>query len=800
MSSSFGADLCRIVAPEKLPASFMLSGVLGGDTVNLKERPVLLYIFEVLRPWLPSSELLPSLEKVLQDCYSKLDPVIPLDDQLEEILRLVNQQLNAVSESGETDWIGNLNGLIGLFGDGDLHFSQTGHLPGFLLQNNRIRQITDDSTPEAEPHPLKTFSALASGSLQPGDFFLTANQELYNEISLDALRRIMNSTTPYGACSAIARELKREKNPSVSAIIFTVKENPPQDADKTKSTSSILEPNEVKLEEVLQPSLKKFQKKLMPVALSLKNASEKLASASARAAKDLGHAGVSVGVGSGKFVKDKIVPGASHLLKHKATKPDESEDVLDPALEEHDQTTPIVEIIRPQKRDLALPEDESNLKVGSVISAKRISTSLSTLPKKPLLETILYFITKKIPYYTYTGLHRFVLWLQIPRNKKITALAIALILVGSVLWSAFSGRGTTSDNTAPGGSNNQLIADAQNLSQKIDQSLSPDLGEAFYIEAGNQIEQALAKLGDLKNPTLEQKNTAETLWDKLVSQSDTITKTIRLSSVSVEYSFSKTPTGFIVKQPYLYGWVEDSASVYRTGNGATSEVQQVTTLPSASDPVENLVEGPADETIWYALTKNNHVWAQPEVSGVSPKEVIPQGETSFKSGDVLATFNNNLYLLDGKTGILWRYVNTGTNFNKGTSMISIDKYDIRNSISLSIDGSVYLLKSDGTLMKFNSGKLDESFSLKGIPAPGTTLVHPLQVYTSEELNSIYVLDGGLTSGERSSARILQFSKSGDFQQQWGFPKNLTNVSYFQINPKEKKLWVLNGSKVFEFGI
>ncbi|MEI8004211.1 MAG: hypothetical protein WCG94_07720, partial [Methanothrix sp.] len=220
MSPSIGADLCQITAPEKLAQQFMASGVLGGDSTNLKERPVLAYIFEVLRPWLPSSELLPSLAKVLEDAYAKLDPETALDDQLEEILRLVNQQLNAISESGETDWIGNLNGLIVLIGDGDLHFSQTGHLPAFLLQNNRIRQITDDTAHEADPHPLKTFAALASGSLQVGDYLLAANQELYNEISLDALRRIMNTASPYLASLSIAKELKRANNPAVSSLIF----------------------------------------------------------------------------------------------------------------------------------------------------------------------------------------------------------------------------------------------------------------------------------------------------------------------------------------------------------------------------------------------------------------------------------------------------------------------------------------------------------------------------------------------------------------------------------------------------
>lgn len=153
MSSAVAAQACCIVAPEKLPDRFLASGILCSDpSLPLSQQVVLAYVFEVARPWLPSSHLLPSLQDVLNQEYEKIHIKHDLDAQFEELLKAVNNQLNSVSEAGETDWIGNLSGLIVLVGHHELHFSQTGSCPAYLLQNNRIRQITDDLSGEGEPH------------------------------------------------------------------------------------------------------------------------------------------------------------------------------------------------------------------------------------------------------------------------------------------------------------------------------------------------------------------------------------------------------------------------------------------------------------------------------------------------------------------------------------------------------------------------------------------------------------------------------------------------------------------------
>src|SRR5690606_8260025 len=129
----------------KLSDRFISSGALfQNERASLSSQVFLGYIFEITQPWFPSSRVLPSILETIHENHPKLTPAKHVADQFEELLKRINEQLNAISEGGETDWIGNLNGLILVISGNELHFSQTGTCPAYMLQKNRIRQITDD--------------------------------------------------------------------------------------------------------------------------------------------------------------------------------------------------------------------------------------------------------------------------------------------------------------------------------------------------------------------------------------------------------------------------------------------------------------------------------------------------------------------------------------------------------------------------------------------------------------------------------------------------------------------------------
>jgi hypothetical protein len=808
MSQSLAIQLCRIVAPEKLPDRFLSSGILQQkDNFSISEQVILLYVFEVTKPWFPSSTVIPSLTSCLTEQHSKLVADDTLGDQFELLLRTVNEQLNALSEQGETDWIGNFNGMIMILGGDQLHFSQTGSSPAYLLQNNRIRQITDEGTGDREPHPLKTFSNLASGSLQAGDQLLISNHELYREISLDALRRIISKNTPYQSLLTITKELKREKNYSVSPIIVTII---PSEATLPQS-----EPASIILEDEMQSPARKLQKRLLPILKVI-----------GRVSKQAGNSGLTMAKQGGAVLKDTVAPKAAEMLQkgtegaknittqvsnkiasRTAEKSASSEVVPEevplalPA--EEPATEAVIQIVLPKSErekehhaeiakvaeqkaeeaytkttpDSVIPQDELSLESTSPIGL------MSTEPTKAELPTSTSSPLKNL--------------LSNTRNRKIAILAAAILLLALGIISAIIKRKPVAVTSAQN-QTNVSIQQVTDLEKKIDTAIKLNQ----EIEASREIVGSQKTLTEIKDPTDAQNKQISTLWDALTLQSDTLTKTVRLSTASTTYSFTGSSSGLIVTPPYAYGFSPSEAGVLRTGQGDPSSTQKVLPLTDTADSVISLTKSQEADTTAYALTTHNHVYriVQSETSTLLRPVSLASPTDNFAKGDSIATYIGNIYILDGVTGLLWKYPNTGTTYGPGISVIDKNKFDIKNSVSITIDGSIYILKKDGSLMRFTSGQQDTSFALKDQPELSKKLIQPLQVITDDSQQSVFILDAGLSSSDRSTAKVLEFSKSGSFIRQFGLPKEYTNVHGFDINTKDKKLWILNGNTISEFPI
>lgn len=799
MSASLTVQLCRIIAPERLSDRLLSSGVLtASESRSLTEQVVLVYLFEVMQPWLPSAKLLPSLTATLEANYPKLnDPANQsVDDKFELLLREVNQTLNAVSEAGETDWIGNLNGMIMVLSGDELHFAQAGQCPAYLLQNNRIRQITDDAgaTP-ADAHPLKTFSNLASGQLKEGDQILLANRELYREISLDALRRILNTASPYQAGQAIAKELKREKNPAVSTIMLKFLGAPPAQA----------EPESVILEEELQGGFKKLQRKLKPLLERGKTAAQQAGAVTGTALSSASKQAQGVW-------NEKVAPKAAELLDKGAKAVQDPEAPAPPPAppEALPEERPVVEIIvsKKQKEKLHLQaiaeaaearaEQEPDDDFVSIIPEEERNLEEKSTPEHKVLHTAklgVLGIVGSIMTFLRPWLRKLASWLRLPGNRRKAALGSGLVILGLTVWIGISAARTPSGGEGRE-SNASILTDVRALKESIATAIELDQ----TVEASNSVESALAKLGALNEPTSSQQEEADELWAAIRAQADTLTATTRFSATSATYTLGSDPRGLLTALPYFYGWNPTSNQLTRTGRGDSDQTQATVTLADTNDSIVSVAHSTEEETTGYALTKQSKVYRLVQIGVDTRLQAITPADGEFRVGDAISSYAGNVYILDGKAGLLWRYSNTGTQYTKGTSIIDTNKYDIRKGVSLAIDGSIYILKSDGSVQKFTSGKQDATFELRSVPQLAQRLVQPLQVITNETFPSLYVLDAGTTSSSWSDARVLELSKDGTYIRQYAFPKEFTNVRGFDINPKEKKMWVLNGTTVAEFDL
>lgn len=129
--------------------------------------------------------------------------------------------------------------------------------------------------------------------------------------------------------------------------------------------------------------------------------------------------------------------------------------------------------------------------------------------------------------------------------------------------------------------------------------------------------------------------------------------------------------------------------------------------------------------------------------------------------------------------------------NKLSGALWLEKPEFANGVSMDIDGSIYVLFSNGNLEKYSAGVKDD-FSIVGLDKP---IQKPLKVVTNADYKQIYVGDG-------EEGRIIAFDTDGvlDFQIKPQLGSEWLNLKSFDISANEKTFYVLSGTKVYEFSL
>ena len=135
------------------------------------------------------------------------------------------------------------------------------------------------------------------------------------------------------------------------------------------------------------------------------------------------------------------------------------------------------------------------------------------------------------------------------------------------------------------------------------------------------------------------------------------------------------------------------------------------------------------------------------------------------------------------------YAIVGNQIIKNNVAWVTDEAGINDSISLAIDGSIYVLNTSGTLSKYTSGVKD-AFTVKDIDKPFSG---PTQVYTTADLTNLYVLDKG-------NLRVVVLDKEGKFKAQYVLKdgsKSWEEARSISVSTDEKFLYLLSGSKIYK---
>ncbi|MEY4744931.1 MAG: hypothetical protein RL272_876 [Candidatus Parcubacteria bacterium] len=221
------------------------------------------------------------------------------------------------------------------------------------------------------------------------------------------------------------------------------------------------------------------------------------------------------------------------------------------------------------------------------------------------------------------------------------------------------------------------------------------------------------------------------------------------------------------------------------------EIFKVTAADGAADKVAD-APGGAVPAIFFTIGKDVFAAAQDGAG----KIVTLAGKTNartvdFKGADSAVSdagvYNARMYVLDAAHNRIMRHPAVDAGFGQAQFYLK-DGTDLSQAVSMAIDGSVYVLRKDGSIAKIVRG-LQETFAVSPADPPVTA---PLRLRT-EENSDLFVLDS-------SPARILRYNKkTGVLMAQYA-SDSLKGATDFTIDAKGTTATVAVNNQVIRFAL
>jgi len=157
-------------------------------------------------------------------------------------------------------------------------------------------------------------------------------------------------------------------------------------------------------------------------------------------------------------------------------------------------------------------------------------------------------------------------------------------------------------------------------------------------------------------------------------------------------------------------------------------------------------------------------------------------DKDWETAGGIGVFGSNVYVLD-KTENIFKFVPSGADFTKSNYLSGTP--DLKDSAAMGVDGSIYVLNTDGTIDKYTKGA-KEDFSITGLEKPLST---PTRIVSYEDDTNLYILDKG-------NSRIVVLDKDGKFVK--AYSSDIIK-SAIDIDPQETKkaIFVLSNEKVYK---
>lgn len=164
----------------------------------------------------------------------------------------------------------------------------------------------------------------------------------------------------------------------------------------------------------------------------------------------------------------------------------------------------------------------------------------------------------------------------------------------------------------------------------------------------------------------------------------------------------------------------------------------------------------------------------------------PNLENTFNIKDMVS-YEGSLFFLDAQKLNILKYSPTEDIFN-GVEWLKSASEDLKDAVSLAIDGDVFVARENGTIIRYSQGKKLKELKFDIAPA----LSKAGQMFTQVNFKNLYVLD-------QQNKRIISYNKTDGLIKQYAISE-LNNLKDLWVDFDEKTIYLLNGLEVYKIEI
>ena len=356
--------------------------------------------------------------------------------------------------------------------------------------------------------------------------------------------------------------------------------------------------------------------------------------------------------------------------------------------------------------------------------------------------------------------------------------------------------GVTVQPTAP-----ELFKEAQDLFREA-RSPEPDESRAVTIlklrEARDTANAAMAVCPAESACTI--RPDINRLLSEIGREEDRVNRVTKLATSATIGEFHSSGVGAAVEQLDVR---EDSKYVIDGTNGSVIQfdtAKEGATVLRRGDTVSSVEIGNPIAVVNRAMNivvvddRYNLVSLQPDPQ---PARLLVITDTENWSSPVaFDNFNNNFYVLDRGADKIYKYQGTAGGYEiPPRSYVNLSEtVDLTNAIDFAIDGDIFILKDDGSIVRLRGGRVLD-FKVKGFDG---ARIKAEQIFTEVDTESLYLVDP-------TRKRIIEIDKreesEGAFVRQFKFAGSddfFADINGIWVSEIDGKMIVLGKTSIRQF--